>query len=187
MPRYLLLPKHIDLHIYRSYKDSFIRSPYFGILSLACCLILLLEILLASSITLSTYFKLTHKPFCRSCITISVFVTSFFKQELTWTWYKRHFGLDRWHWGYQVDLGSPKESVDWSRKSTLFLGRDTSKTLACLIVIAGFHDFSSSRIDRQTVPDGYTLGWKSGGLNLPATKFIPWRVWNLKWTHTWAA
>ena len=42
--------------------------------------------------------------------------------------------------------------------------------LACLIVIAGFHDFSSSRIDRQTVPDGYTLGWKSGGLNLPATK-----------------
>jgi hypothetical protein len=43
----------------------------------------------------------------------------------------------------------------------------TSKILACLIVIAGFHDFSSSRIDRQTVPDGYTLGWKSGGLNLP--------------------
>ena len=37
----------------------------------------------------------------------------------------------------------------------------------CLIVIAGFHDFSSSKIDRQTVPDGYTLGWKSGGVNLP--------------------
>lgn len=35
------------------------------------------------------------------------------------------------------------------------------------MVIAGFHDFSSSRIDRQTVPDGYTLGWKSGGVNLP--------------------
>lgn len=24
----------------------------------------------------------------------------------------------------------------------------------CLTVIAGFHDFSSSRIDRQTVPEG---------------------------------
>ena len=28
----------------------------------------------------------------------------------------------------------------------------------CLMVIAGFHDFSSSRMDRQTVPDGYTFG-----------------------------
>ena len=37
----------------------------------------------------------------------------------------------------------------------------------CLIVIAGFQDFSSSRIDRQTVPEGYTLGWNSGGVNLP--------------------
>jgi hypothetical protein len=34
--------------------------------------------------------------------------------------------------------------------------------------MAGFHDFSSSRIDRHTVPDGYTFGWKSGGVNLPA-------------------
>jgi hypothetical protein len=37
----------------------------------------------------------------------------------------------------------------------------------CLIVIAGFHDFSSSRIDRHTVPEGYTLGWNRGGVNLP--------------------
>lgn len=28
----------------------------------------------------------------------------------------------------------------------------------CLMVIAGFHDFSSSSIDRQTVPEGYTFG-----------------------------
>lgn len=40
----------------------------------------------------------------------------------------------------------------------------------CLIVIAGFHDFSSSRMERQTVPEGYTLGWKRGGVNLPAIK-----------------
>jgi len=25
---------------------------------------------------------------------------------------------------------------------------------ACLMVIAGFHDFSSSKIDKHTVPDG---------------------------------
>ena len=35
------------------------------------------------------------------------------------------------------------------------------------MVIAGFHDFSSSRIERHTVPDGYTLGWNRGGENLP--------------------
>lgn len=28
----------------------------------------------------------------------------------------------------------------------------------CLIVIAGFHASSSFRIDKQTVPEGYTLG-----------------------------
>jgi len=60
--------------------------------------------------------------------------------------------------------------------------------LACLIVIAGFHDFSSSRIDRQTVPDGYTLGWKSGGLNLPAKKVhTNEELESLKGTHTWVA
>ena len=31
----------------------------------------------------------------------------------------------------------------------------------------GFQPFSSSRIERQTVPLGKTLGWKSGGVNLP--------------------
>lgn len=37
----------------------------------------------------------------------------------------------------------------------------------CLTVMAGFHASSSFRIDRQTVPDGYTFGWNSGGTNLP--------------------
>lgn len=32
------------------------------------------------------------------------------------------------------------------------------RTPTCLMVIAGFHDFSSSSIDRQTVPEGYTFG-----------------------------
>jgi hypothetical protein len=44
----------------------------------------------------------------------------------------------------------------------------TESQLACLMVMAGFHDFSSSRIERQTVPDGYTFGWNNGGENLPA-------------------
>lgn len=37
----------------------------------------------------------------------------------------------------------------------------------CLMVIAGLHPSSSLRIDRQTVPDGYTFGWNRGGVNLP--------------------
>ena len=37
----------------------------------------------------------------------------------------------------------------------------------CFIVTAGLQSFSSSRRDKQTVPDGYTLGWKIGGSNLP--------------------
>lgn len=40
-------------------------------------------------------------------------------------------------------------------------------SMICLTVMAGFHASSSFRIDRQTVPDGYTLGWNSGGTNLP--------------------
>lgn len=34
------------------------------------------------------------------------------------------------------------------------------------MVIAGFQASSSLRIDRQTVPDGYTFGWNNGGVNL---------------------
>lgn len=58
----------------------------------------------------------------------------------------------------------------------------------CFTVMAGFHDFSSFRMDttdviivslscrarllavansRHTVPEGYTFGWNSGGVNLP--------------------
>lgn len=40
----------------------------------------------------------------------------------------------------------------------------------CFIVMAGLQSLSSSRIDRHTVPDGYTFGWKSGGSNLPETQ-----------------
>lgn len=36
------------------------------------------------------------------------------------------------------------------------------------MVIAGRQPSSSLRMLRQTVPDGYTFGWKSGGVNLPA-------------------
>lgn len=37
----------------------------------------------------------------------------------------------------------------------------------CLMVMAGFHPSSSFRMERHTVPEGYTFGWKSGGTNLP--------------------
>lgn len=38
----------------------------------------------------------------------------------------------------------------------------------CLMVIAGLQSLSSSRMDRHTVPEGYTFGWNNGGSNLPA-------------------
>ena len=38
------------------------------------------------------------------------------------------------------------------------------------MVTAGLQSFSSSNNDKQTVPEGYTFGWKSGGSNLPVTK-----------------
>ena len=37
------------------------------------------------------------------------------------------------------------------------------------MVTAGLQSFSSSNNDKQTVPEGYTFGWKSGGSNLPVT------------------
>lgn len=39
----------------------------------------------------------------------------------------------------------------------------------CLMVMAGLQASSSFKIDRQTVPEGYTFGWKRGGTNLPVT------------------
>ena len=36
--------------------------------------------------------------------------------------------------------------------------------------MAGLQSLSSSRIERHTVPEGYTFGWKSGGSNLPEIK-----------------
>ncbi len=48
----------------------------------------------------------------------------------------------------------------------------------CLMVIAGFQPSSSFNIERQTVPEGYTLGWKSGGTNLPKPgQLLPLRPW----------
>ena len=35
------------------------------------------------------------------------------------------------------------------------------------MVMAGRQSLSSSRMDRHTVPEGYTFGWNSGGSNLP--------------------
>lgn len=35
----------------------------------------------------------------------------------------------------------------------------------CLIVMDGFQDLSSSKIERQTVPEGKTFGWNNGGVN----------------------
>ncbi len=39
--------------------------------------------------------------------------------------------------------------------------------ITCFIVTAGLQSLSSSKIDKHTVPDGYTLGWNMGGSNLP--------------------
>ena len=35
---------------------------------------------------------------------------------------------------------------------------------SCLTVSDGFQSLSSLSMERQTVPDGYTLGWNSGGV-----------------------
>lgn len=39
-------------------------------------------------------------------------------------------------------------------------------------MIAGFQASSSFRIDKQTVPLGYTFGWNRGGVNLPKVREI---------------
>ena len=56
------------------------------------------------------------------------------------------------------------------------------------MVTAGLQSFSSSSNDRQTVPDGYTLGWNKGGSNLPVnytavdTSYIllPIQLWDIQ-------
>lgn len=50
--------------------------------------------------------------------------------------------------------------------------------------IAGFQPSSSLRIDRQTVPDGYTFGWNSGGTNLPRFDTLAYRI-SRKVAETW--
>lgn len=51
----------------------------------------------------------------------------------------------------------------------------SNKMHTCLIVIAGLQSLSSSKIDRQTVPEGYTFGWNKGGSNLPRERKIWFR------------
>lgn len=34
-------------------------------------------------------------------------------------------------------------------------------------MIAGRQSLSSSKMERHTVPEGYTFGWNNGGSNLP--------------------
>ena len=55
-------------------------------------------------------------------------------------------------------------------KNSSDVNKVCSAIQTCFIVMAGLQSLSSSRIDRHTVPDGYTFGWKSGGSNLPETQ-----------------
>ena len=38
------------------------------------------------------------------------------------------------------------------------------------MVIAGRQPSSSFKMERQTVPEGYTFGWNRGGVNLPVAR-----------------
>lgn len=76
------------------------------------------------------------------------------------------FAQDHWHLGHPVGLEYLAISNNATIRTCFWDSNEGRYT--CLIVMAGFHDFSSSKMERQTVPDGYTLGWNSGGVNLPA-------------------
>ena len=47
-------------------------------------------------------------------------------------------------------------------------GERNPRNLTCLMLMEGFHPWP--RIDKHTVPDGYTFGWNNGGTNLPASE-----------------
>lgn len=51
-----------------------------------------------------------------------------------------------------ADVGVVEQVLD--TKHNLMLVQSLGDQLTCLIVIAGFQDFSSSRMDRQIVPEG---------------------------------
>lgn len=55
--------------------------------------------------------------------------------------------------------------------------------------MAGFQFFSSARIERQTVPEGKTLGWNRAGVNLPEQTSSPQArgAWLARDTHISAA
>lgn len=60
-------------------------------------------------------------------------------------------------------------SVDRKMGSMLAIRSDRrwKLGLTCLSVMSGFQDISSFKKATLTVPDGYMLGWKRAGLNLP--------------------
>ena len=72
------------------------------------------------------------------------------------------------HWDRQVSLES---LIISDRNSDRIIIYRVLWQHTCLMVMAGFHDFSSSRIERQTVPEGNTFGWNKGGANLPVIKY----------------
>ena len=64
-------------------------------------------------------------------------------------------------WDYSMGLHGAAWSCDGTA-SSLRAGR------TCLMLMPGFHASSSFKMDKHTVPDGYTFGWNSGGTNLPS-------------------
>lgn len=103
---------------------------------------------------------------------------------------RRLFVLGRRDWAGPGETARREGSAEFTfrdkRQTPAFCAIDA--VLTCLTVIAGFQPLSSSvarsyvsrrrhnlfpdqvdapKIDRHTVPDGKTLGWKRGGTNLP--------------------
>lgn len=57
-----------------------------------------------------------------------------------------------------IDVGIVQKVLNSQKNLIMFVCHSYAEKVVsqrtCLIVIAGFQDFSSSRIDKQTVPDG---------------------------------
>ena len=71
-------------------------------------------------------------------------------------------------WGYVVwDYSMGLHGAAWSCDGTASSLR-AGRTSGCLMLMPGFHASSSFKMDKHTVPDGYTFGWNSGGTNLPS-------------------
>lgn len=85
--------------------------------------------------------------------------------------YKHQLGPDRLRLVRSIDLEYPTIPMQNGQKSRLILEsrayrRPKSRTYndklqntyTCFMLIAGRQSFSSSNIDKHTVPDGYTFG-----------------------------